>query len=223
MPAILFGSISTVADTSELQREAFNRAFAEHGLDWNWDRDRYVAMLGSNGGADRIAEYARTTGDDVDADAVHRTKSDTFRRLLRESPPEPRLGVPESISAARRDGTAVALVTTTSPENVAALVEALTPRLGDQPFDLLVDAGQVEKPKPDGAAYRYALERLGESAGHCVAIEDNVGGVDAAREAGIACVAFPNANTDGHDFGAATERVDRIEYGPLRAYLGENA
>ena len=39
MPAILFGSISTVADTSELQREAFNQAFAEHGLDWRWDRD----------------------------------------------------------------------------------------------------------------------------------------------------------------------------------------
>jgi hypothetical protein len=36
---ILFGSISTVADTSELQREAFNAAFAEHGLDWRWDPD----------------------------------------------------------------------------------------------------------------------------------------------------------------------------------------
>lgn len=223
MPAILFGSISTVADTSELQREAFNRAFTEHGLDWSWDRDQYVAMLGSNGGADRITEYARSTGEDVDADAVHRTKSEVFRRLLRESPPKPRLGVPESISAARRDGTAVALVTTTSPENVAALVEALTSELGDQPFDLLVDAGQVEKPKPDGAAYAFALDELGEAAGRCVAIEDNVGGVAAAREAGVAVVAFPNANTSGHDFGAATERVDRIEYGALRAHLGENA
>lgn len=223
MPAILFGSISTVADTSELQREAFNHAFAEHGLDWRWDREQYVAMLGSNGGADRVAEFARKVGADVDADAIHRTKSEVFRRLLRESPPQPRLGVPESISAARRDGTAVALVTTTSPENVAALVEALTPQLGDRPFDLIVDAGQVEKPKPDGAAYRFALEQLGERAGNCVAIEDNVGGVDAAREAGVPVVAFPNANTADHDFGAADEQVDRIEFGPLRARLGEKA
>lgn len=223
MPAILFGSISTVADTSELQREAFNRAFADHGLDWRWDREQYVAMLGSNGGADRISEFARRAGEDVDADAIHRTKSDIFRRLLRESPPEPRLGVLESISAARRDGTAVALVTTTSPENVAALVEALTPTLGDRPFDLLVDSGQVEKPKPDGAAYRFALDRLGERAERCVAIEDNVGGVDAARDAGIAVVAFPNANTADHDFGAADEQVDRIEFGPLRARLGDAA
>lgn len=223
MPAILFGSISTVADTSELQREAFNRAFAEHGLDWNWDRDDYAAMLGSNGGADRIAEYARSTGEDVDAKAIHSTKSETFRRLLRESPPQPRLGVPESISAARRDGTTVALVTTTSPENVAALVEALAPQLGDQPFDLLVDNGQVDKPKPDGAAYRYALDKLGANAASTVAIEDNVGGVTAAHEAGITVVAFPNENTAEHDFGSADRTVDRIEYGPLLAGLGEQA
>jgi hypothetical protein len=34
MSAILFGSISTLADTSELQRRAFNEAFSAHGLDW---------------------------------------------------------------------------------------------------------------------------------------------------------------------------------------------
>lgn len=33
MPAILLRSISTLADTSELQRQAFNQAFAQHGLD----------------------------------------------------------------------------------------------------------------------------------------------------------------------------------------------
>ena len=45
MPALLLGSISTVADTSELQRQAFNQAFEEHGLDWQWDQDQYRAML----------------------------------------------------------------------------------------------------------------------------------------------------------------------------------
>lgn len=223
MPAILFGSISTIADTSELQRDAFNRAFGDHGLGWHWDRERYVAMLGSNGGANRVTEYARSVGQDVDADAVHRSKSEWFRRLLRENPPPLRLGVAETISAARRNGQRVALVTTTSSQNVAALVEALAPQLGDQPFDLLVDSGQVEKPKPDGAAYTFALSRLGESAEACVAIEDNVGGVDSAREAGIAVVAFPNQNTTGQDFGAAAQRVDRLEYPDLLDHIGGHA
>jgi hypothetical protein len=54
MSAVLFGSISTLADTSELQRRAFNEAFVASGLDWNWSRDDYTAMLDSNGGAERI-------------------------------------------------------------------------------------------------------------------------------------------------------------------------
>ncbi|MET0929093.1 MAG: hypothetical protein ABWX74_06215, partial [Aeromicrobium sp.] len=82
MSAILFGSISTLADTSELQRRAFNEAFSAHGLDWTWERDDYVGMLGSNGGAGRIAEYATSKGVDVDADAVHATKSQIFQDLL---------------------------------------------------------------------------------------------------------------------------------------------
>ena len=58
MSAILFGSISSLADTSEIQREAFNAAFAEHGLVWRWDRDDYRSQLRSNGGADRLPQFA---------------------------------------------------------------------------------------------------------------------------------------------------------------------
>ena len=79
MSAILFGSISTLADTSELQRRAFNEAFAAHNLDWQWSQDDYREMLGSNGGAQRIADYAASRGDDVDAAEVHATKSSIFQ------------------------------------------------------------------------------------------------------------------------------------------------
>ncbi|MFT7179418.1 MAG: phosphoglycolate phosphatase-like HAD superfamily hydrolase, partial [Oceanospirillaceae bacterium] len=37
--AILFGSIGTLVETSELQRRAFNQAFSEAGLDWNWSEE----------------------------------------------------------------------------------------------------------------------------------------------------------------------------------------
>src|SRR5579875_2388832 len=67
MTAVLFGSIGTLADTSELQREAFNEAFREHGLDWNWSRDEYRELLRDSGGAKRIAAYAQERGDTVDA------------------------------------------------------------------------------------------------------------------------------------------------------------
>ena len=64
--------MGVIGRISQLQREVFLRqraTFAEHGLDWRWDRDDYRRRLESSGGRDRIAEFARDRGEEVDADA----------------------------------------------------------------------------------------------------------------------------------------------------------
>jgi HAD superfamily hydrolase (TIGR01509 family) len=216
MSAILFGSISTLADTSELQREAFNEAFRTHGLDWDWQQEEYAALLEQSGGSDRVAAYAKDRGEDVDADAVHRTKSELFQQKLAAGQASPRPGVVDTIANARREGHKIALVTTTSPENVEALTEALRTSVDVAGFDAVVDSSQVDRPKPDRAAYTFVLEQLGEKAEDCVAIEDNLGGVQAASSAGVSCVAFPNVNTADHSFDQAVGRVDELDLAELR-------
>lgn len=215
MPALLFGSISTVADTSELQRQAFNQAFAAYGLDWHWDQDQYRAMLSGNGGQARIADYAQSLGQAVDAKAVHETKSRIFQEGLAKGSLAPRDGVVDAVKGAKDNGFKVGLVTTTSPANVSALLGALSPQLSAGDFDLIVDASSVQRPKPDKAAYVFALEQLGEKPDECVAVEDNVGGVQAAVAAGVPCVAFPNENTADGDFTGARRRVDRLDAAEL--------
>jgi HAD superfamily hydrolase (TIGR01509 family) len=215
MPAILFGSISTLVDTSELQRRAFNESFARHGLDWNWSREEYVSMLGSNGGAQRIADYAQSRGDDVDAASVHATKSQIFQELLGSSALQPRPGVIDTVQEAKRSDHKLAFVTTTSQGNIDALLAALRPHISAEMFDLIVNGDSVKRPKPDAAAYAFALEKLSEDADSAVAIEDNVGGVAAATAAGVTCIAFPNENTVGADFSAAAETVDSLDAGRL--------
>ena len=219
MPAILFGSISTVADTSELQREAFNQAFAEHGLDWRWDRDDYVAMLDRSGGQNRVAAYAESVGATVDAAAIHETKSRVFRENLAGAQVEPRPGVVDTVRGAKDAGAKVGLVTTTSPDNIAALLNALGPDVGPDSFDVIISSADVERPKPDAAAYLTAVRRLGEEPARCVAIEDNVEGAQAAAAAGVPCVAFPNQNTAGQDFAAAERRVERLSFADLSGSL----
>lgn len=215
MTAILFGSISTLADTSETQRDAFNKAFAEHGLDWTWDREEYAGLLGSNGGRDRVAAYAADRGEDVDADAVHATKSRIYQETLRSTEVSPRSGVVETFRAAKEQGLKVALVTTTSADNIAALGDALADQIDFATFDVVVDQSKVSRRKPDAEAYSYALEQLGVDASDAIAIEDNQGGVESARAAGVPVVAFPNGNTETHDFGD-TRRVDSIDLADLR-------
>ena len=219
MTALLMGSLSTLCDTSELQREAFNEAFRKHDLNWHWTREQYVALLQGSGGVRRIAEQAAANGQQVDAEGVHATKSDLFQTRLLTGGLEPRPGVVETVRQAREAGHQVALVTTTSSQNVAALLVGLSPHLTPGDFDLVVDATCVTSGKPDPAAYAYALEQLHVAATSCIAVEDNVPGLQAAAGAGIACLAFPNANTADHDFTGAAGRVSRLDLPTVLAAL----
>jgi HAD superfamily hydrolase (TIGR01509 family) len=219
MSAILFGSIGTIADTSELQRQAFNQAFKAHGLDWCWNRADYLTMLEKSGGQKRIADYAGSTGQTVDAEAIHRSKSEFFQKSLTESQVPHRFGVVETIQGAKSKGLKLALVTTTSQKNISLLIEALRPNIQVADFDLIVDASSVKHPKPDKAAYTFALERLGEKPDDCIAIEDNLDGVEAAIAANLDCVAFPGENTAHHDFKKAQHLVDRLDFDELQKFL----
>jgi HAD superfamily hydrolase (TIGR01509 family) len=211
MSAILFGSISTLVDTSELQRRAFNESFEAYGLSWQWSRSDYTAMLDSNGGAQRIADFAESRGEDVDADAVHATKSQIFQELLATAGLKARPGVIATVHEAKRHDVKLGFVTTTSPGNVDALLETLGPDINAETFDLIVNRDTVANPKPDAAAYLFALDQLGETVDSAVAIEDNIGGVAAAAAAGLRCIAFPNENTEDGEFGAAAETVDALD------------
>lgn len=221
MVAILFGSISTIADTSEVQRRAFNMAFTAHGLDWHWSRDEYASMLGSNGGRQRIDGYAAARGNRVDSAAIHETKSQLFQELLAASAVSPRPGVVDTVRAAQQAGYKLGFVTTTSPGNVRAVLAAASPVITAETFDLIVTADSVRLAKPDPAAYEFALTELGEEAANAVAIEDNAGGVVAASAAGIRCVAFPNANTAGGDFGPAIATVAVLDPSVFRSLLAQ--
>jgi HAD superfamily hydrolase (TIGR01509 family) len=222
MSAIFFGSIGTIADTSELQRQAFNQAFKAHGLDWCWNREAYLTMLEKSGGQKRISDYAGSIRQTVDAEAIHRSKSEFFQKSLAESQVSPRFGVVETIQDAKSKGLKLALVTTTSQENISLLIESLHPSIQVADFDLIVDASSVEHPKPNKAAYTFALERLGEKPDDCIAIEDNLDGVEAAIAAGLECVAFPGENTAHHDFEKAQHQVDRLDFNELQTFLSES-
>ena len=213
MAILMFGSIGTLLDASELQREAFNRAFREHDLDWSWRRDDYRERLARAGGANRIAEYAAERGEALDPKAVHRTKTRIFGELLREGGHAPRDGVAATVRAVRDAGHRLAMVSTTSVANIDNVLAAIAGEVPRDAFEVVLDGTQVEKGKPDPECYETALKRLGGTADEAVAVEDNVDGVTAALAAGIKTVAFPNANTAAHEFPGA----DFVVTGPLEA------
>lgn len=219
MPAIFFGSIGAVVETSELQRRAFNQAFDTCNLDWHWSQVTYAELLQQSGGCKRIATYAEQRGESVDAAAIHRVKSEIFQQALRESQLAPRPGVVETIAAATQKGIKLAFVTTTSADNVTALLAGLAHAIAPSDFDFITNAASIERPKPDPNCYCLALETLGERPEDCVAVEDNLAGVAAATSAGISCIAFPGENTFAHDFSAASFRTSRLNFDEIEPYF----
>ncbi|MEK7362147.1 MAG: HAD hydrolase-like protein, partial [Pseudomonadota bacterium] len=55
--ALIFDVDGTIADTEETHRQAFNAAFLEHGLGWDWSRKEYAELLRTSGGKERLAVY----------------------------------------------------------------------------------------------------------------------------------------------------------------------
>ena len=97
-------------------------------------------------------------------------------------------GVLESLAVVRRAGLRLA-VASSSP---LGLIEGAVERVGLQDvFEQLVSAEGERFGKPHPAVYLTTAARLGVPPEACLALEDSVNGVYAAKGAGMHCIAVP--------------------------------
>ena len=80
---MLFGSIGTLVETSEIQRKSFNEAFKKKGLDWYWTKEEYIKLLNKSGGSDRIKEYAKKKNTKVNPKKLRDLKTDNNLLLFK--------------------------------------------------------------------------------------------------------------------------------------------
>lgn len=220
LQALIFDVDGTLAETErDGHRPAFNAAFAEHGLDWQWGETLYGGLLAITGGKERMRHYAEHYAPEIaarpDIDTLikqlHAAKTAHYVRLVGEGRLSLRPGVAELIAAARAAGIRLAIATTTSPENVTALLDAsLAP--GSSDWFEVIGAGDIvaaKKPAPD--IYHWVLDRLALPASACLAIEDSENGLGAALGAGLRCLVTVGEYTRGQDFSGAAAVVENLE------------
>ncbi len=216
--ALLFDVDGTLADTErDGHRVAFNQAFDEAGLDWNWSVEVYGELLTVTGGKERIRYFIENHHPSLPSQndlegfiaGLHQRKTYFYTNALKQGLIPLRPGVLRLLQEARKAGLALGISTTTTPENVAALLEA---GIGPEALGWfgVIAAGDVvpaKKPAPD--IYTYAMDRLGLPPRACVAFEDSGHGVRSAADAGIATVVVTvNGYTREQDFSKATLVVD---------------
>jgi len=217
LQALIFDVDGTLADTESTHRAAFNHAFAEEGLDWVWDEALYTELLEISGGKERIAHYwKRTRGDIVGIDAhalqdtiarLHEVKTAAYEGMVNDGQVSLRPGVLRLIESAHEQGLALAIATTTSPVNIAALLRKAIGPHWRALFGVVEDASTAPIKKPHPQVYLQTLQRMGMAAARCIALEDSGNGLKAALAAGLPTVITPNRFTQHHDFAGAMRVV----------------
>ncbi|HUO53239.1 MAG TPA: HAD-IA family hydrolase [Rhodoblastus sp.] len=212
--AVIFDMDGTLAETEEVHRLAFNRAFADFGLDWSWDVPLYRQLLKVTGGKERISHFIALTGGVADPDFVaklHRAKTDLYTAMVDDGAVALRPGVEDFIAAARRRGLKLAIATTTSMPNIDSLLKATLGPGWREIFPVVGAGDMVDKKKPAPDVYELALRDLGLPPERCVAIEDSRNGVLAARAAGLPVIAVRSTFSSDDDLGGAEVELPNCE------------
>ena len=215
LKALIFDVDGTLAETErDGHRPAFNQAFADARLDWNWSEEQYGELLEVSGGKERMRAFVQQTQPNFVLPEkftdlaefikhLHANKTNYYKQFAKEGKIPLRPGVERLLNEAREKGVRLAIATTTTPANVQALLEnTLGPDSLDW-FEVTAAGDMVPKKKPAPDIFEYALEHLKLPPENCLAFEDTNNGLLSATQTGLKTVVTVNDYTKDQDFSKA--------------------
>ncbi len=177
----------TIANTElEAHLPAFNKSFAELGLDWFWDENTYIDLLKINGGKNRIAYYSNLMKKDITKDQVlniHQVKQKHYLSYVKEGAVNLKIGVKRLIEELKNKNIRQFIVTSSSKIQVNLLIDIL---FGDKnPFEFFITSEDVEMHKPNSLPYLKAVNLSGITKSNSIVFEDSIPGITASLSAKI--------------------------------------
>ncbi|MGP3977673.1 HAD family hydrolase [Streptomyces sp. 8N114] len=184
-PAVVFDLDGTLVDSEPHYYEAGRRLLAAHGVTgFTWeDHSRFVGI----GTRETLETLRRKHGLTASVDQLLAEKNRLYLELARSGTevfPEMRKLV-ERLHAA---GHPLAVASGSSRAAIDAVLGATSL---DALLPLRVSAEEVAHGKPEPDVFLESARRLDVSPADCVVIEDAPPGAEAARRAGMRCVAVP--------------------------------
>ncbi|WP_082754130.1 HAD family hydrolase [Mycobacterium sp. NAZ190054] len=196
--AVIF-DLGAVADLeNEGHRPAFNKAFAELGLNIQWSPARYRQLLALPDERRRVAAELRKRGVSTECDVLAEllvdeicaTKTMILEETVLDADITARPGMAELIAEAYGAGVGVGLVSTGSHTWVEPLVRQL---VGDG----VVNATVTTDDAPRGELYRTACAELGAPAHDCLAFAGSQESRRTAVAAGMATILIDGDDVTG--------------------------
>ena len=204
--AVLFDFNGTLSDDEPLMCSIFQELFAERGRPLS--TEEYYAELAGHSDPEIVRHWLGSEEPELVAEKIARyreraadgsTVSDDAREAVRMAASEASVAI---VSGAARSEVDTVLW--------AARLDGL--------ISATVTADEVERGKPDPEGYLRALELLEADAGGSIAFEDSEPGIDAARAAGLRCVAVLGT-LPAERLARADAIVERLDADAVRGAL----
>ncbi|MDY6873905.1 MAG: HAD family phosphatase [Chloroflexota bacterium] len=179
--AILWDLDGTITDTKACHFDTWKAVLRKHGHDLN--PDVYDANFGRNTRT-IVPLFLGFQPEEALFEQMMREKADLFRE---RAPKEVNLipGVEGWLASAQQLGIPQAIASSSSLKSINVMVSAFKLR---GYFSALVSGARMSA-KPEPEVFLAAANELGREPGDCLVIEDSVPGVQAAKNAGMACIA----------------------------------
>jgi beta-phosphoglucomutase len=210
LSAVLFDMDGVLVDTEELTFLAARQMFREHGI--RVTREDFRPFIGT-GENSYIGNVARKYGFAVE---IVRDKARMYELfgLLAKGRLKTLPGVFDFIAICRKKGFKLAVAT--SADHVKMMINLRETGLDRVNFDGLIAGDKITHKKPHPEIYLKTAAELGVSPDHCLVIEDAVNGIEAARAAGMKCLAITNSFTR-EELSKADWICDSLEQYPKEA------
>jgi len=191
--AVIFDMDGVLTDSEPFIAEAGMLMFREiHGVEVRHEDFKPFVGFGENRFLGGVAEKYGIQDFDVERDKArtYDIYCEIVEGKLHEMP-----GAGDFVRACRARGLKTALATSTDKIKMVANLKAIG--LYDGAFDAKVNGLDVERRKPYPDIFLKAAELIGVEPGACWVVEDAIAGVQAAKAAGMRCLAlltsFPEA------------------------------
>ena len=184
----------TIANTElEAHLPAFNNAFNDLGIDWNWDVNKYIQLLKINGGKNRIAHYSKLKNENYSNELIcriHEKKQLHYLEILRKNCVCFKTGVFRLINELHRKKIRQFIVTSSSRNQVDLLIEYLFS--GFNPFEFIISSEDVEFKKPNPLPYLKAIQLSGIKKNNSIVFEDSNPGLKSSLAANLPTIYVPS-------------------------------
>lgn len=210
--ALIFDFDGVVLDTETAAYRSWQAIFTAYGC--SLTLAKWVESVCSPAPFDPCDHLSEQLGWEVDRSAIDHEQARRFADLMTQQPVLP--GLETYLREARALGLGTGIASNSPREYV--LVHLAGAGLAAH-FDVVKCAEDVNALKPAPDLYRAVLRTLGLLPNEAIAMEDSPNGVEAAKAAGLFCVALPNPITSGLSFARADMVLSSLNDVPLRILM----